>query len=72
MMAIECVMNIGSMTGLLPITGVTLPFISHGGSALVMVMAGMGLVAGLPSRQQAGRSHSHQPTLGKDALHARV
>lgn len=58
MLAIQCVMNIGSMTGLLPITGVTLPFISHGGSAMVMVLGAMGLVAGIPSRQETSRTRT--------------
>ncbi len=51
MLAIQAVMNIGSMTGLLPITGVTLPFLSHGGTAMVMLLGAMGLVAGIPGRQ---------------------
>lgn len=51
MLAIQAVMNIGSMTGLLPITGVTLPFLSHGGTAMVMLLGAMGLIAGIPSRQ---------------------
>ena len=56
MLAIQIVMNIGSMTGLLPITGVTLPFISHGGTAMVVVLGAMGLVAGIPGRQSSSRS----------------
>ncbi len=56
MLAIQIIMNIGSMTGLLPITGVTLPFISHGGTAMVITLAAMGLVAGIPSRQ-SGQGH---------------
>lgn len=55
MLAIQAVMNIGSMTGLLPITGVTLPFLSHGGTAMVMLLGAMGLIAGIPSRQSPGR-----------------
>ncbi|MBP9762683.1 putative lipid II flippase FtsW [Patescibacteria group bacterium] len=56
MLVVQCVMNIGSMTGLLPITGVTLPFISHGGTAMVMIMGCMGLIAGIPSRQSTRSS----------------
>lgn len=37
--------NIGGVTGLLPITGLPLPFISDGGSALVVTMAAVGLLA---------------------------
>ncbi len=49
-LAIQTLLNAGSMTGLLPMTGVTLPFVSHGGSAMTMLLAAMGIVAGIPSR----------------------
>jgi len=35
------------MVGLLPLTGVPLPFISHGGTALMIAMAGVGIVANI-------------------------
>lgn len=44
---IQMWMNIASMIGLMPITGVTLPFISHGGTSLTMLLAAAGLVAGI-------------------------
>lgn len=40
-------LNIGGMVGALPLTGVPLPFISHGGSALLTALAGAGMVAGV-------------------------
>ena len=36
--------NVGMATGLMPITGIPLPFLSYGGSNLVTNMAGIGLV----------------------------
>lgn len=36
--------NIGAVVGLLPITGVPLPFVSSGGSSLVPMMAGIGML----------------------------
>ncbi len=37
-------LNIGAMVGLLPLTGLPLPFISHGGTALLTLLTGMGIV----------------------------
>jgi cell division protein FtsW len=46
--AVQLFLNVGSMTGLMPMTGVTLPLISHGGSAMVSLLAALGLLAGIP------------------------
>ncbi|HLD60859.1 MAG TPA: putative lipid II flippase FtsW [Patescibacteria group bacterium] len=37
-------LNIGAMVGALPLTGVPLPFVSHGGSALMVALLAMGIV----------------------------
>jgi cell division protein FtsW len=49
---VQAVTNLGAVTGLLPITGVPLPFVSYGGSALVVAMAAVGM---LVSVARAGR-----------------
>lgn len=36
--------NIGAMVSLVPLTGIPLPFISYGGSALVMMLSGVGIL----------------------------
>ncbi|TDC43738.1 putative peptidoglycan glycosyltransferase FtsW [Micromonospora sp. KC213] len=41
----QAVINVGGVTGLLPLTGVPLPFISDGGSALVVTLAAIGMLA---------------------------
>ncbi len=50
--ALQAGLNIGSMIGLLPITGVTLPFFSHGGTSLAVTMAALGLAAGIPKHSK--------------------
>jgi cell division protein FtsW len=41
----QTVINVGGVVGLLPITGLPLPFISAGGSALVVTLAAVGMLA---------------------------
>lgn len=40
----QAFLNIASMLGMFPLTGVPLPFVSHGGSALMVVLAGTGII----------------------------
>ncbi len=57
----QAFMNIAMVTGLLPVIGVPLPFISAGGSALLMAILAVGVVLSF-ARQQAHELHnSTQP-----------
>jgi cell division protein FtsW len=40
----QALINIGAMIGLLPLKGITLPFISYGGTSVVFIAAAVGLV----------------------------
>jgi cell division protein FtsW len=43
----QAVINIAAVVGLLPVTGVPLPFVSFGGSSLVIAMFGVGMLANI-------------------------
>jgi len=45
--------NVGMVTGVLPVVGVTLPLISYGGSSLLTIMAALGLVMNVSIRRFA-------------------
>lgn len=40
----QALINIGAMVGLLPLKGITLPFISYGGTSIIFVMAALGVI----------------------------
>ncbi|MFO7937361.1 MAG: FtsW/RodA/SpoVE family cell cycle protein [Kiritimatiellia bacterium] len=46
-LAIQTVLNIAGVTKTLPMTGITLPLISHGGSSLIVTLLVTGVIAGL-------------------------
>lgn len=48
----EAFFNIGAVLGLLPITGVTLPFISYGGSSMIVLTAAIGLVLNVAANEK--------------------
>lgn len=43
-LSIQSIINIGAMVGLLPLKGITLPFISYGGTSIIFVTAAVGLI----------------------------
>lgn len=52
--ALQVLLNIGVSTGVLPNTGISLPYISYGGTALLLQLCEMGIVLNI-SRQIPGR-----------------
>ena len=52
--AVQCIINIAVVTGSMPVTGVPLPFISYGGTSLVINMTAMGILLNI-SRQIEGK-----------------
>lgn len=56
LMAVQTFLNLGVVSNLLPSTGVSLPFFSYGGTALMMQLGEMGIVLGI-SRFCSGTRH---------------
>lgn len=52
MMVFQIFENIGMMIGIMPITGITLPFISYGGTSLLLNMACIGLIFSIRAHQE--------------------
>ncbi len=50
LLAFQVVINLGSMVNLIPLTGVPLPFISYGGSSLLVFFALMGILINIGKR----------------------
>ena len=55
---IQTIINMGAVTGLMPITGVPLPLLSFGGTALVATLAGVGVLASIA---RAGAAPARSP-----------
>ncbi|MCQ2008842.1 MAG: FtsW/RodA/SpoVE family cell cycle protein [Sporolactobacillus sp.] len=58
MLAIQTFVNLGAATGLLPITGVTLPFVSYGGSSLIMMIFSVCVLMNISAFVNMKRSNS--------------
>jgi cell division protein FtsW len=56
MIVVQALINMAVVTGLLPTKGLTLPFLSYGGSSLVVNMAAVGVLWNISREAYAGRS----------------
>ncbi len=51
MLLFQLFVNIGMVIGIMPITGIPLPFITHGGASLVSIAVGLGILESINIRQ---------------------
>ncbi len=58
MLAFQVVVNVGMAMSLMPVTGIPLPFISHGGSSLLSICMALGLLQSISMRRNASRLRS--------------
>ncbi|MFT8668148.1 MAG: FtsW/RodA/SpoVE family cell cycle protein [Liquorilactobacillus hordei] len=54
-MGVETLFNSGAVNGLLPITGVTFPFVSYGGSSMIVLSLALGIVINISINQKKNR-----------------
>lgn len=57
MIAAQAFVNIGAMLGVLPLSGITLPFVSHGGTSLFITLLEVGIILSI-SKTQSSPKHS--------------
>jgi rod shape determining protein RodA len=55
MLLFQIMVNIGMVTGIMPVTGIPLPFVTYGGSSMISLLFGMGIL-------QSIRMHARKPT----------
>ncbi|MDQ0177025.1 FtsW/RodA/SpoVE family cell cycle protein [Bacillus chungangensis] len=69
MIAIQTLINLGGVVGLIPITGVTLPFISYGGSSLLVLSMSLGILVNVSmfvryeEKYKPGKEHLRPETM---------
>ena len=52
MVAVQVLVNVGGVVNAIPMTGVTLPLVSHGGSSLAVTLASCGLLLAVSDRAE--------------------
>jgi cell division protein FtsW len=55
--AAETLINVGAVVGVLPVTGIPLPFISFGGSSLVITLVAAGILINIARHEDSARPH---------------
>lgn len=61
----QALINVAVVTGLIPFTGMPLPFISFGGSAMVVSLAGVGLLLSISRGKRVGKGSRQHANLDR-------
>lgn len=56
----QALINMGAATSLFPVMGVTLPFVSYGGTSLIVTLSGLGLILGLAAKRSVYEAGLHR------------
>lgn len=65
--ATHTIVNIAAMTGIFPLTGITLPLLSFGGTSMLFIMMGLGIVFGLSRYTSHERTKKERDTDHEDS-----
>lgn len=65
MIGIQAFINLGGLTGLIPITGVPLPFVSYGGSSILLLAISMGILVNVSMFTKYERKYKNKQTENK-------
>ncbi len=68
MIGIQAMVNLGGVAGLIPITGVTLPFISYGGSSLIILLVSVGLLVNVSMMTRYDAAYKKEPGVKGESL----
>jgi len=64
----QTLINIAGITRTIPLTGVPLPFLSYGGSSLIMVMAAVGVLLSVSRYSSDDKHQAHGPQSSRAAV----
>lgn len=59
-LSVQMIINVGAMLGLIPLKGITLPFVSYGGTSIIFVMAAVGIVFHVSKYTDLSKSVTHR------------
>ena len=70
MLAFQAVLNMAAVTGLFPVTGKPLPFMSYGGSSMLVTMISLGLILSVSEYGGCAPRAVRAPTKSKETVRA--
>ncbi|HKP52155.1 MAG TPA: putative lipid II flippase FtsW [Chloroflexia bacterium] len=64
----QAMLNIGAVSGAIPFTGVPLPFVSYGGSSLIITLAGVGLLLNISKYANSAVAEAPRPSPARQRM----
>lgn len=68
---IQAIVNMAAITGLMPLTGIPLPFISFGGTSMVSLLAGLGIALNIAKRGSNRRASAESYSTSRTTYRSR-